>query len=93
MHRFSEFAEEYLKLKISEIIDKECTFLKYEILDSKFIKPNNSKCVKLYFTINEKKYIAYTGSKILQSQCEQYKDQFPFIAIIKKGKNNRLTFS
>lgn len=93
IHKFADFASEYEKFKISEIIGKPLIFTNYEISNSKFAKPNNTKCTKLYFKINDINGFAYSGSKVLMSQCERYKDYFPFEATIIKGKNNRLYFT
>ena len=38
----------------------------------------------LQFKLNREEKILFTGSKVLMNQIEKYKDELPFIAIIKK---------
>jgi hypothetical protein len=84
--KFSDFAEEesFLdgeKIKIDEVIDREILVTDYKVKDSKY---NDSKCLKLQFSIDDKKHIIFTGSNVLIDQIEKYKDEIPFLTIIKK---------
>ena len=84
--RFADFAEEehFLdgeKFRIDEILNKEILVTAYEINDSKY---NDSKCLKLQFEIDNVKHILFTGSTVLTDQVEKYKDEIPFLTIIKK---------
>ena len=63
-----------LAIKINHYFD-------YKINDSKY---NDLKCLKLQFKIDSTKYIIFTGSNILIDQIKKYKDEIPFLTIIKK---------
>ena len=84
--KFSDFAKEesFLdgeKFRIDEILNKEILITDYKINDSKY---NDSKCLKLQFEIDNTKHIFFTGSNVLADQIEKYKDEIPFLTIIKK---------
>ena len=36
------------------------------------------------FKLNNEKYVVFTGSSVLIEQCKKYKDEMPFIAMIKQ---------
>jgi len=97
MKRFSDFAEQSNvmtgdKISIAEILDKEIKIIGYKISDSKFKKTESDKLLTLQFIINDIERILFTGSNILKDQCEKYKDEMPFVTIIKKV-NKFYTFS
>ena len=46
----------------------------------------------IQFRIDEINYVVFTGSSVLSSQLEKYKDNLPFNAVIKKI-NKYYTFS
>lgn len=87
MKRFSDFAKEEkmmdgTKVKISEILDKEIEVIRYKLADSKY--KNNEKCLTIQFNYNGEKHVIFTGSSVLIEQCEQYKDEMPFLVTIKQ---------
>lgn len=89
MKRFSDFSNSNItvtgeKIKIENVLDKEIEVINYSIEDSKFKKDNTDKLLTLQFKLNREEKILFTGSKVLIDQIEKYKDELPFIAIIKK---------
>jgi len=87
--RFSNFSEEYIplegnKVKIDSMLNQEVLVTGYNIKRSKYIKEDNDKCLTIQFEINDVKKIIFTGSNVLIEQIEKYKNEIPFIAIIKK---------
>ncbi len=94
MHSFSDFAKPSNimvgdKVKIGDIVGVDICVLGYEIGPSKF-KPEEDY-LKLQFQIGDKEHVLFTGSKVLQKQCEDYSDKMPFKARIEKV-NNYFTF-
>jgi len=84
--RFSDFAkkESFLdgdKININKILNEEILITDYKIKNSKY---NNSKCLKLQFEIKNIKYIIFTGSNVLIDQIKKYKEEIPFLTVIKK---------
>lgn len=93
--RFSDFAsDESLmdgsKVKIVDVLNKEIEVIAFKICDSKH--KIGEKCLKLQFLLDGEKYIIFTGSGVLIEQCNKYRSQMPFIAII-KNVNKYYTFS
>lgn len=89
MKRFSDFSNSNItvtgeKIKIESVLDKEIEVINYSIEDSKFKKDDTDKLLTLQFKLNREEKILFTGSKVLMNQIEKYKDELPFIAIIKK---------
>ncbi len=87
MKKFSDFASEGnvidgSKVKIETILDKEIEVLNYKLSDSKY-KPNES-CLTIQFKLGKEKHILFTGSCVLIDQCEEYKEEMPFLTTIKK---------
>lgn len=87
MKHFKDFAKEQNldgeKVKLDSIVDKEITVLAYQLTGSKY---NNSGkiCLKLQFEIDGQRHILFTGSAVLARQAEEYKDEMPFMATIRK---------
>ena len=97
MKKFSDFAKKDSvitgdKIKIEEILDEEVEILGFKISDSKYKKDDNDKLLTLQFKFNNIERILFTGSNVLREQCERYKDEIPFVTIIKKV-NKFYTFS
>lgn len=95
MKRFSDFAKESKiitgdKIKISEVLDKEIEVIGYKINDSK--QKVGTKVLILQFRLDGEERILFTGSTILIEQIEKYKDELPFLAIIKQV-NKYYTFT
>lgn len=95
MKKFSDFAKEETiidgdKVKIESIIDKEIEVLGYKLTNSKY-KPTE-QCLTIHFKIDGETHVVFTGSSVLIEQCEQYKDEMPFFATIKRV-NKHYTFS
>lgn len=87
--RFSDFAKEEKKLegdkaKLDEILGKELLVTAFRTKKSKFKESNYTT---IQFKLGDKLCIVFTGSEVLMSQLERYKDKIPFYAkIIKPGK-------
>ena len=93
MHKFSDFSEEYRVIKIKEIIGKTIEFHGYQIVQSKYPKNGDDKCIKLTVKIGDEMFVVFSGSKVLRYQSQKYEKQFPFISTIIRGENNKLMFS
>lgn len=91
MHRFSEFAaddEKPLdgeKVRIDSILNKEIVICAFNVKMSKY-KDHGDKCatVQFYEVTDERKRIFFTGSGVVISMLEKYKDEVPFITTVKK---------
>ncbi len=87
MLRFSDFADneklDGKKLKIEDILDKEIIIKNYTIKNSKYSK-ENGLYITIQFEMNNENHICFTSSKVLTEQLTKYKDNIPFITIIKK---------
>lgn len=87
--RFSEFAKEErplegCKAKLDGILNREITVLNYRIKESRFKKETSTRCLMLQFEAEGKQQIVFTGSSVLADQVERYKDEIPFLTVIKK---------
>lgn len=96
MHRFSDFATDQHqlegdKLSVEEVINQEIVVTCFRVQKSKF-NNGDGTLLTLQFELNGKKHIIFTGSNVLKSQVETYKDKLPFITTIKKI-NKYLTFT
>ncbi len=87
MRRFSDFATgehplEGDKTRLDDVLNKEVIIKDYKISKSKYEGKGN------YITIqieeNGGLKIIFTGSEVLASQCEKYKEEMPFLTTIKK---------
>ena len=92
---FASFAEESKPLdgdkkKLNDILGQNILVLDFKI------KPSKQNKGTLYATIQFKidgiNYVVFTGSSVLSSQLEKYKDNLPFNTVIKKI-NKYYTFS
>lgn len=96
-NRFSEFAEESTpldgkKIAIDDILNKDIVVKGATVKASKFERPNTSNCATVQIELDGEIRVFFTGSSVLISQCERYKDKMPFVAQIKKV-NKYYTFS
>lgn len=87
MKKFSDFAEKDNmltgdKIKINLVLNKEIEILGYSLTDSKY--KEKEKCLKIQFKLDDVERVLFTGSSVLIKQCEQYKDEMPFITTIKQ---------
>ncbi len=87
--KFSEFADEPplldgAKINIVDILNKEILVIGYRLADSKYKKDNNSQCLTLQIELDEKRYVVFSGSRVLINQIEKYKAEIPFLTTIKK---------
>ncbi|RLG01150.1 hypothetical protein DRN58_02355 [Thermococci archaeon] len=85
--RFSDFAEETKvfdgdKKKIEDILNQEILVLDFKVKNSK--KRQDSLYATIQFKMNDINHIVFTGSSILISQLEKYKDNLPFYTVLKK---------
>ena len=90
VHKFSEFAKkdegllDGKKKKIEDILNVEITVLGFKVKPSKF--PEKSPhYTTIQFLQDDKKFIVFTSSIVLTEQLENYKEQLPFIATIRKS--------
>ncbi len=86
MKLFSEFSKEKDslegdKINIEDTLNIKLVVLSYSIKKSKFKKGDY---LTLQVDIEGEKKVIFTGSIVLSSQVMKYKDELPFIAIIKK---------
>jgi uncharacterized protein with WD repeat len=88
--RFADFAGDDaicmdgVKTKIQDIINSEILITAYKIRNSRYSKSNSENCLMLQFKRDDKKYVVFTGSSILVEQIEKYKEQIPFLTIIRR---------
>lgn len=85
---FTDFAEEQTldgdKIKIDKVLNRKIIVTGYKITNSRFAKSNSSRCLKLQFTLDDKKRVLFSGSDILIEQIIKYADHIPFITNIAK---------
>lgn len=84
--RFNEFAKGHVplegkKMTLSDVLNREILVTDYRVSPSKF---SPAGCVTIQFQIDGETRIVFTGSTVLASQLENYKDEIPFFATIKK---------
>ena len=84
---FADFAEETKsfegdKKKIEDILNQSILIVDYKVKSSNHKK--GSLYATIQFKIDEITYIVFTGSGVLISQLEKYKDNLPFHTKIKK---------
>jgi len=98
LKKFSDFAKnniiEGVKKHIDDILNKEIIITNAKISKSKYSKNESGKYLTLQYKNEEngKAYIIFTGSDVLISQIEEYKEQIPFQTKIIKI-NRYYTFS
>lgn len=91
MKKFSDFSDEGDvfdgdKVKFGSLIDKEICILQYKIRKSKFPDKHDNYAI-IQFTDTDENgthKIAFTGSGVIMEQLEKYKEEFPFLATVKK---------
>ena len=89
MKKFSDFATTNVailgdKIKIDNVLSREIEIIGYTITDSKYQKHDDDKLLTLQFKLNGDDKILFTGSRVLAEQCEQYKDEMPFMTKVEK---------
>lgn len=94
MHKFSEFAEEPealdgTKRRIDDLLNTEITVFNFRFGESKV---KDGEYLTIQFELENERYVCFTGSKVLTKQARKYKDQLPFLAVIKKI-NSYYTFT
>lgn len=87
LKRFSDFAKDHrplegAKCNITDVINREIMVMGFKVVSSKY-KPG-TRCMTLQFRMNDETKVLFTGSSVLIEQAETYKDQMPFLAMIKK---------
>lgn len=80
------------KIAIDRILNKEVIVNAFKIVDSKF--PDKSPlCLHMQITIDDRKHVVFTGSKVLQGVLERVpKEAFPFATTIVRD-NRRFEFT
>jgi hypothetical protein len=90
MKKFSDFAEiqalEGEKLRLDDVLNKPVIITAQRITASKYSKNESGKYLTLqfHFPKDDEIKILFTGSDVLISQIEDYKEEIPFEATIKK---------
>lgn len=90
MQRFSDFSQEDQPLdgekrRIDELINVEITVIGERIRESRFKdEPGRRRYMALQVEIDGVRYVAFTGSEVLITQIEKYRDKIPFVTTIKK---------
>ena len=101
MNKFSEFnintsskGFEGDKIKIAKILGREIIVHYFKIEDSKCFKDRGTgKCLHLQISLNDEKYIVFTGSSGLIEAIQLVpENKFPFSTIIIQ-KNDRYKFT
>ncbi len=87
MKRFSDFATEQHpfegdKIRLDDVLNKEIVVKDFKIAKSKYEGKGNYVTIQIEEE-NELK-VVFTGSEVIATQCEKYKDEMPFMATIKK---------
>lgn len=73
------------KVRIDSILNQEVEIIGHRITQSKYSKNVSGKCLTLQFKGKDnERHVVFTGSDVLISQLEQYGDEIPFVATIKK---------
>ena len=89
MKRFSDFAREKPfegdKIPMADVLNREITVLGYKKRPSK--QKEGQNYITLQIEIEGKRRIIFTGSDVLIRQVEEYKDELPFVTVIKKINN------
>ena len=68
------------KIKISKILNKEISVLKFKIVESKFEK---GPCLHIQIQIADVNHVIFTGSQVLQQMIKEVTDDsFPFTTTI-----------
>jgi len=89
MKRFGDFAQEEKpldgsKARLDDIVNKEIEIKAFKLANSNFSKNQNGKYATIQFVIEGELRVLFTGSDVLIEQLEKYKNELPFLAIIKK---------
>jgi len=89
--RFSDFATgetplDGAKIKIADVLNKEVEILAVRVRPSKFT--GNGKvgdsCLTLQIVMSGERYVVFTGSGVLADQATQYREELPYLTVIKK---------
>jgi len=85
MKKFSDFSKEEIldgdKIRLDDILNKEVAIIGSSVKSSKL---KDGKYLTLQIEKDGKKYVMFTGSSVLIDQTENYKNEMPFIATIRK---------
>ena len=73
------------KVSISEVLNQLIEVKKYRISKSK--KKEGAEYVTIQIKYQGKERVIFTGSDVIKSQLEKYKDHLPFESTIKKINN------
>lgn len=91
MKRFKDFATEQVldgeKMRIKDILNIEVEILSFRINDSKYQDQHDKskkECLTLQIRHNNRKYVVFTGSKVIRDQMRKYEKELPFMATIRE---------
>jgi hypothetical protein len=77
------------KKRLDDILNIEILLKNFRIAKS---KQNSGDYITLQFELDNRLYIAFTGSQVIIDQMKKYKENLPFLAkIIKVGKSYSLS--
>ncbi|TWI22177.1 hypothetical protein [Sphingobacterium siyangense] len=76
------------KIEIDEVVGHTIEVLDFKIEPSKYQDKGNSKCLVLQIRYDNRDRVIFTGSVILQQQCQKVREMngFPFRATIEAIK-------
>jgi hypothetical protein len=81
------------KINVKRILNREIIVHDYKIVDSKYTDSGNGKCLHLSISINDVKYVVFTGSIGLMEEIVLVPTEgFPFSTTIVED-NDRFQFS
>jgi len=101
--KFSDFADPSITSMLdgkkafleTDVLGKEINVLNYKITRTKYADSKNDNCLMVQFAFADKPEehrVFFTGSGVLLSQLEKYKENLPFSTTIKRERKY-FTFS
>lgn len=78
------------KIKIGDVAGKEIIIKGFSVSESKF---KEEKLLTLQIEMDGVNRVVFTGSKVLADQCEENKDEMPFMTKIERINNKYYTFT
>ena len=85
------------KIEMYKVLNQDIVVHAFKIVNSKYEERGNGKCLHLQISIDETKYVLFTGSGVLMNTIEKIPEaDFPFATkIISQGTglNKRFEFS
>jgi hypothetical protein len=97
MHKFNDFADEKHQLEgekigIDKVLNRQIAVIDFRVSKSKFAAESKGNYTTIQIEVDGIKKVLFTGSSVLLSQIEKYKEHLPFETTIQKI-NKYYTFS